>query len=357
MDLPDPENTSSEPEYNPETNLYYFRNRVGNTDVGTPFTMTGDEYLNYSLRESMNNYWREKVKNDTTAGGSKSKFDLSNINLNLGGRADNIFGPGGVQVKLQGSAELLFGFKINKVQNPTLSERMRNPPPIFDFDQKIQLTANVKVGDKINFNMNYNTEASFDQDQSQIKLAYEGKEDEIIRSFEAGNVTMPLNSSLIRGSSALFGFKTELQFGKLSVAAVLSQQQSETKNVSLKNGAQTTEFDITADSYDENRHFFLSHYFRDNFEKSMGRLPNLNSNVVINRVEVWITNKTFMFEQARNVVAFMDLGETSKIDNSHWQVVGGATIPSNNANTLYREVIAIPNIRDIQQVNSIMDGL
>lgn len=356
MDLDNPSNISTQVEYDPVTGLYFFRNKVGDMDIVTPYSMTEDEYMDYSMKQSMREYWKERAASEVATDKDK-KFSLTNIQIGLGA-SDKVFGPGGVQVKMQGSVELLFGFKFNKVQNPTMSERLRNPPPVFDFDEKIQLNVNGKVGDKLNFQMNYNTEASFDFDQSKIKLAYEGKEDEIIRSIEAGNVSMPLNSSLIRGSSALFGIKTDLQFGKLGVSAILSQQESETKTMSLKDGAQFNEFQLSADAYDENRHFFLSHYFRDNYEKAMSRLPNINSNAVINRVEVWVTNKQSNFEQSRNVVAFMDLGETDSIAQNgpgEWSVQTTQKNPFNKSNSLYESVIQIDGIRDIQRVNSVME--
>ena len=173
--------------------------------------------------------------------------------------------------------------------NPSLSERSRNNN-IFDFDEKIQVNANAKVGDKLNFNFNYNTEASFSQDQQNLKLAYQGKEDDIIQSLEAGNVTMDLNSGLIRGTKALFGIKTNLKFGRLKIQAVVSQQNSQSQTVTSEGGVQTTKFDIGIDSYDENRHFFLSYFFRDLYEKAVSTMPYVSSGVTINRVEVWVTN-------------------------------------------------------------------
>ena len=214
---------------------------------------------------------------------------------------------------------------------------------------------NGKVGDKINFTMNYNTEATFDFDQKLLKLSYEGKEDEIIRKIEAGNVSLPLNSSLIKGSSSLFGFKTELQFGKLNIAAVASQQESQSQTVSTKGGAQLTPFEVAIDQYDENRHFFLSHYFRDTYDKNMSKLPYVTSGVTINRVEVWVTNKRGHFDQARNIIGFMDLAEPTRIDNAHW-LPKGLSYTDNQANTLYDEIKAIPNIRNIQLINEIMES-
>ena len=269
------------------------------------------------------------------------------------GPADKIFGPGGVQLKLQGSAELLFGFKHQFINNPTLTRRSQNNN-IFDFDEKIQVNVNGKVGDKLNFNMNYNTEASFNFDRQNIKLDYKGKEDDIIQTLEAGNVSLSLNSQLITGSQALFGVKTNLKFGKFTIQALLSQQNSESQSVSSEGGAQTTSFEITADSYDENRHFFLSHFFRDNYEASMAQLPYIASGVTINKIEVWVTNKRGMYDNARNVVAFADLGEA---DQSHIQGKDITSLshrhyPFNKANTLYGDLNQYPEIRNLQQSNA-----
>ncbi|HQG68561.1 MAG TPA: cell surface protein SprA, partial [Paludibacteraceae bacterium] len=255
----------------------------------------------------------------------------------------------------QGSAEISMGFKTNKIDNPALTERMRKST-ILDFDEKIQMNVNGKVGDKVNFNMNYNTESSFDFDQKLLKLNYRGKEDDIIKNIEIGNVSMPLNSSLITGSTALFGVKTDLQFGKLSISAVASQQQSQTQTVSSKRGAQTTDYEIGIDDYDENRHFFLGHYFRNNFENAMSKLPFVTSGVTITRVEVWVTNKRGNYDQARNIVAFMDLGETQRLDNHYWNVLSSTSLPQNKANSLYDEVTSIPNVRDIQQTNNVLSS-
>ena len=155
----------------------------------------------------------------------------------------------------------------------------------------------------MDFALNYNTDATFDFDAQQLKLSYQGKEDEIMKSLEAGNVSMTPGSSLIRGSAALFGVKTTLQFGKLNVTALLAQQESTSQSVSSKGGAQTRNFEATADSYDEDRHFFLSHYFRDNYDQFISKLPYISSGIEISKIEVWVTNKRGNYDQARNIVA------------------------------------------------------
>ena len=356
LDLQNPDNVTTNVEYDPMTGYYIMHTRIGDVDIATPYMMTMDEYRAYSEREQMGQYWQAKISE--VEHDNERKFDITDMKFNIG-PADKVFGPGGVRLKMQGSAELLFGFKHQYVDNPALTERSRNNN-IFDFDEKIQVNINGKVGDKLDLNMSYNTEASFSFDQMNMKLGYQGHEDDIIQSIEAGNVSMNLNNSLISGSSALFGIKTDLKFGKLKVQALISQQNSESQSVSSKGGAQTTSFEVPVDSYDENRHFFLGYYFRDNYEQAMQSLPYIASGVTINRIEVWVTNKRGNYDQARNIVALADLGEQAAqhIQNPAWTIVGAPRTPYNKANTLYEELaIGNPSVRDIQQVSSVMQGL
>lgn len=352
LDLQDPNNISTTVEYQPETGTYVIHTRIGETDITTPYMLTQDEYNHYAERQMMHRYWQQKI--GEVEHNNESKFDITDMKFNIG-PADKVFGPGGVQLKMQGSAELLFGFKHQYIANPSLTVRARNNN-IFDFDEKIQASIQGKVGQKLNFNMSYNTEASFSFDQQNLKLNYKGEEDDIIQSIEAGNVTMDLPSSLIRGSKALFGIKTNLKFGKFRIQALISQQNSEAQTVSSKGGAQMTRFDISGDSYDENRHFFLSHFFRDRYEGAMASVPYIASGIQINKIEVWITNKRGNYEQARNIVAFADLGENSShTQNEAW---GGASIgvPENAANGLYNAIRATA-FRDLQQTSTALEGL
>lgn len=354
MDLQDPGNVKTEVEYQPQTGYYIIHTKIGDVDIATPYLMTESEYRDYSAQQAMAQYWQQKIS--AVEHNNERKFDLTDMKFNIG-PADKIFGPGGVQLKMQGSAELLFGFKHQYIGNPSLTRRSRNNNSL-NFDEKIQVSVNGKVGEKVNFNLNYNTESSFDFDRQQVKLNYKGKEDEIIQSIEAGNVSMNLNSSLIQGTQALFGIKTNLQFGKLSVQALVSQQNSSSQSVSSQGGAQMTTFEVSADNYDENRHFFLSHWFRDHYEESMAQLPYIASGITINRIEVWITNKRGRYDEARNVVAFADLAEaeTRHIATGGISALTAQTLPFNKANTLYSDITSFPEVRDIQQTNSTLSN-
>ncbi|MCI9284744.1 MAG: cell surface protein SprA, partial [Muribaculaceae bacterium] len=321
----------------------------------TPFYLTPEQFNDWQNRMSMRNYLRQRNA-EAGEGKDKEPFNILDMNFALG-PLEKIFGPGGVSLKTQGSVTLSMGVKSNKTDNPALSLDSRRKT-YFDFDQKIQATVQASVGDRMKFNMTYNTDATFDFDSKNIKLAYEGKEDDIVKSIEAGNVSMTTGSSLIRGSTALFGLKTQLQFGKLTATALVSQQNSQSTSVSSKGGAQTTDFTVRVDDYDQNRHFFLAHYFRDNYDSFASKLPFVSSGIKITRIEVWVTNKNSRFDQSRNFVAFMDLGENSNLSGSYWRPEGSLPIPYNGANNLLSTIKTdYPGARNINTVTQALAPL
>ena len=353
-DLRDPDNIKQQVEYDEKTGYYLIGSKMSDSYLNVPILMTPEEYRDWRMKESLNAFYRAKNREAFEQDG-KDKFDFSDMRFNLG-PAEKIFGPGGVQIKTQGTAELKFGAKLKTTDNPSLPERARKTFG-FDFDEKVNLNITGKVGDKMTMNMNYNTDATFDFDSKKIKLSYEGKEDEIIKLLEAGNVSMPTNSSLIKGATSLFGIRADLQFGKLKLQSVISQKESSSKTVSSKGGAQLTDFQLNATNYDENRHFFLAHYFRDNYDKNMANLPNIMSGITITRVEIWVTNKTSNYENPRNIVAFTDLGESNRISNGLWTGSGQAH-PLNNANTLYQSMVnEHAAARDITSTTAELDAI
>ena len=221
------------------------------------------------------------------------------------------------------------------------------------------------IGDKMKLSTNYNTEATFDF-ENRMKIEYTGYEDDIIKKIEAGNVTFPINSQLIQGSQSLFGIKTQLQFGRLMVTSVYSQQRGQARTIDVQGGAQTTNFDIRADQYESNRHFFLAQYFRNNYDRALRDLNRLQTNIIITRIEVWVTSRTFVASQNlqnRNIVAFADLGENNP-DTTQSFIPGFCTQfdiaePSDSSNGLY-PTLGTANLTALRQVSnssSILDPL
>ena len=354
LDLKRPENIRQTVEYDDSANVYYVGSKIGDSYLNAPVLMTPQEYAKWNERRALREFFRKKDAENVKAKG-EDKFSFADMHFDLG-PAEKIFGPGGVRIKTQGTAELKIGANLKSIDNPSLPIRNRKTTA-FDFDEKINLSVNGRVGDKVNMNLNYNTDATFDFDTQNLKLKYEGKEDEIIKLVEGGNVSFPTNNSLVKGASSLFGIRTDMQFGKLKLQTVVSQKKSASKSVSAKGGTQTTAFELDASDYEENRHFFLSHYFRDHYDEAMSKLPNLATGVEIKRVEVWITNKTGTTTNTRNIVALADLGEQSRVGNSYWSV-SGQPVPSNAANSEYATLAgSYADARDLDQTSTVLAAI
>ena len=217
-----PDNIRETVEYNDSLNVYYIGQKMGDSYLNVPILMTPEEYRQWVEKRALHDFFYKKNEENTQNAG-KDKFDLMDMHFDLG-PAEKIFGPGGVRIKTQGTAELKIGGNIKKIDNPSLPIRNRKTTS-FDFDEKVNLNLNGKVGDKVNMNLNYNTDATFDFDAQNLKLKYEGKEDEIIKLVEAGNITFPSNNSLVKGASSLFGVRTDMQFGDRALAEEIIIQE------------------------------------------------------------------------------------------------------------------------------------
>ncbi len=290
-------------DYDETTGQYVVRQRLGDTlDFRNPTHLTLDEFLEYNIDENLSEFWDEMQEElDEEERGFAPKLTVDSEIF------ETIFGSNEIEIRPQGSAELNFGLRYSKTENPRLAERDR-AITTFDFDQRIQLSIDGSIGEKINLGTNYNTEATFDF-ENQMNIGFEGEEDDILKNIEAGNINMPLQSTLIQGSQSLFGLKLETQWGKVYNTTVFSQQKGERKEIEVQGGAQTQEFDIRADDYEANRHYFLSAYFRDRYDNAMKSLPVVNSGARITRIEVYVVNTQANTQDVRNILAFTDVGE------------------------------------------------
>lgn len=340
IDLEQPSNIEREVEYVPEEDGYYFSNKLSDRYLGAPSFMTFEEYMDYQSKKDEQTYWKRRMDALTLF---NKKPDMPTMYKE--GLFDRIFGGDKISVKPQGNVDITFGGRWQNIQNPTLPQRAQKyGTPDFDMAMNVNLLAT--IGEKLKLNISNNTNATFDYQNVQ-KLEYVGKEDEIIKKIEAGNVNFDLNSSLISGVQSLFGIKTQLQFGKLWVTSVLSQQKSKRQSLTIQGGTQTQQFEVKADDYEENRHFLLAQYFRDNYNNALATYPVISSLVTINKIEVWVTNRTGATEGVRNVIGFMDLGESAPFRD----VVRGQTqnvpynLPDNYSNQLYSSLQQIPGLR------------
>ena len=341
-DFQNPPNIEDSVAYDPATQTYTVYEKIGTHYYRTPTIYTAEEFRAMEARKAEINYFQKRANTLSILNRGQVKPKLS-VYDNLFNR---LFGNGKVDIQPQGNVDITAGYQGQNVKNPTLPERARKNGG-FDFNMAAQLNVIANIGDKMRFPISYNTLANFDF-TNQLKLDYTGTDDEILKRFEAGNVSFPLRSTLIPGAQSLFGVKTQLQFGKLFVTAILANQKSQRQSMNLEGGNTATKFEIKADQYEENRHFLLAQYFRKNYDKVMSNAPAVITPVQILRLEVWVTNKNGSTTDAREVVGLMDLGEPEPFHN--FTVTG--TLPDNNTNNEYSSIIKNSGSRNSTLINS-----
>ncbi len=330
----------------------YIRKSVGIIPLWDGGRMPIDSYVNATSRAWMRRYLHRLSMQDNFVREGNFLTDLDFGQLSVG----ELLRRGIVQVKPQGSIELIFSVDVRRVRNPAWSIEQQRGVPQFKLDQNIQFSVNGKIANRFNIGINFDTESLFRFDD-QVKLRWEGKEDDIVKSFEVGNINLVLPTSLITGAQNLFGFKNTLQFGKLYVSTVFSQQQSERKEITLQGTTRKEEFRIPITDYDDNRHFFLAQFMYENYDQWTSTLPVVSSPIYITRIEVWVTNTRQSTQDVRNILALMDLGEpkpyNSDVNGGGGSLVmprGGRVFPDNDANTLYELLTSDPRFRNANEV-------
>ncbi|WP_418264764.1 cell surface protein SprA [Flavobacterium faecale] len=378
VQLKTPQSILSAYTYDPVTDRYVYTKSVEGFSISYPIILTPKEYESLVLKESMRDYFKQKSDaiDGKKEGSEEAKKDLLPKYYVNSGFFESIFGGNTIDVKPTGSVEMDLGARYTKQDNPSFSPRNRSNLA-FDFNQRISMSLMGKVGTRVNVNANYDTQSTF-AFQNLLKLDYTPTEDDIIQKIEVGNVSMPLNSSLIRGAQSLFGVKAQLQFGKTTITGVFSEQKSQTKSVVVQGGGTIQNFDVFALDYDNDRHFFLSQYFRNKYDASLKNYPFIDSRAQITRLEIWVTNRqnrvTPNSNNLRNIIALQDLGEAqlTGIPDNEVVVLDPSTgmfnspidSPADNKNNDYDPSqiqagtgLLNNNIREIATANSGFNGI
>lgn len=306
----------------------------------------------YKVRQD---YWRSRSRSGDGESAVEGKGLIPPITISP--TFDRIFGGNEINITPSGYVNLDLGAVFRRIDNPALPIRQQKNGG-FTFDQQIQMAVNGSLGEKMKIAANFDSNNSFDF-QNELKLGFKGFEEDIFKSIEIGNVSLPIQNRLIQGAQNLFGVKTEMQFGKLNVTAVASTQRGRRDNLVIDANGQGRTFDIQGSKYDENRHFFLAHFFRDNYEKWLRGLPQVLSGVNVTRIEVYVMNRAANTKTLRNFAAFMDLGEGKVLLNPTNPTMG-TPIPSaptgNSANSLYSNISNNPSFRPFDSGSRTMES-
>ncbi len=361
--LSDPSSIDLQVDFDSTIN-YSVYERIGDVNFRPVTTMTFEEYDKFNDDQIAKDYFQER---SSGLDGESAVSGRSLIpRLYISPVFDRLFGGSYVDIQPNGFVNLDFGGRWQRVDNPAIPLRQQRNGG-FNFDQQISLNLIGKIGEKLAVTANFDNNNTFDF-QNNLKVEFTGYEEDIIKKIEIGNVSMPVSNSLMTGAQALFGVKTELQFGNLYVTGVASRQQGKSDVLTIESGFQGKEFEVRASNYDENRHFFLGHFFRDNYERWLSTLPQITSGVNVTRVEVYVINRNNDTRSTREVVGLMDLGEGEaknilrnplSVPTGNYEVTPASGQSSrfpttNSANNLYSDFTAL-NVRASSEVTETLE--
>ena len=289
--------------------VYRLRRSVDENDSRIPTDVPFEEYSSLRLKQSIRQNWESmsqfyslETDKKTTLGDVMGQITKIEVPIPKN-PIFSIFGPNIIKLSVNGAIDIHAGFRNTKydlaTSNP-LGQSQSTP----DFKQQIQVTVNGEIGDKLNIAADWNTQRTFEY-ENQLHVKYTGYEDEIVQSVEAGNVSLPTNSSFISGGSALFGIMAKFQLGPLRLTTVATQKKGQVKEISVSGGGEAKPIEIRPASYSMN-HFFIDTSYISKYEDLY--LNNRSTaTMLIREIEVWVTSTATVPPQgARNVVAFMN---------------------------------------------------
>ena len=339
---------------------YTIYEKIGDINYRPTSTMSFEEFSQLQDQRMIKDYWK------TRSAGLDGESAVSGRRLippiYISPIFDRIFGGSFVDIRPNGFVTLDFGGRWQRIDNPSIPIRQQRNGG-FEFDQQISMNVVGKIGDKMSITANFDNNNSFDF-ENDLKVEYTGYEEDIIKKIEIGNVSLPINNSLMTGAQNLFGVKTQLQFGRLFVTGVASSQRGKTDVIEVEGGSQGREFEIRASDYDENRHFFLGHFFRENYENWLRGIPQVISGVNVTRVEVYVMNRNNNTETLRNFAAFMDMAEGGPalfLENNPLVAPSGGVNPNtpptdNQANQLFSNLTSNPGLRSVDEVDATLSN-
>lgn len=313
---------------------FFARKFILGIPSGAASYYTFDQYKELNFERSLRNNWSQLVQEARQR--QERRRGLLDFSLEIPGGEQSafttIFGRPEVNLRVNGVATMNVGASIQKSPddvNLPEDQRTRIDPT---FDQSLQLNIQGTIGDKLTIQTDWDTERTFDY-QNRLSIVYEGYEDEVLKRIEMGNVSMNTGNSLIRGSGALFGIKSIAEFGPLRITSVVSQQDGESNVETISGGSQEQQIRVRPAEYDDDRHFFLDFYTRQEFENSLANPQQLSQTLQIADVEVWKLRETVQADEgARRAVALAEIGV---VENPN----GGYLPPSNNEDRFSPEIL------------------
>lgn len=175
---------------------------------------------------------------------------------------DKVLGAG-AQVKINGNQKISIGGEQTVYPNSKSTSELERARSNFDLKIKQEQRINLEgvIGDRVHVLIDHDSQADIDK-KSKVRLKYEGKEDEIIESLEAGDTEFSIQgSSLVGGLTTvhkgLFGLKGVARLGGLELSAIASKDEGQSQSDSYDGQSQKDSFALYDYQFIQHRFFRL----------------------------------------------------------------------------------------------------
>ncbi|MBD3348909.1 MAG: hypothetical protein GF400_06895, partial [Candidatus Eisenbacteria bacterium] len=219
-------------------------------------------YLATRSRLAAGSKWRhvalENLRRQEAVGGL---LDID-IPMPLPGPFVRAIGPG-ANLKVRGSERITFGGQTSYVVDALESESGEASRfPQLDMEQQLNVNLEGTIGRKIHVYVDHRSGGdTFGSDKAnQIRVRYEGDEDEIIQRIELGEVNLSLPGTEFVSYSGhhegLFGAKMTSKIGKLDVVTIASKEEGKSAGASFVGGSESESLEL--DDIDYERYTFYA---------------------------------------------------------------------------------------------------
>ena len=203
--------------------------------------------------------------------------------------------------------------------NPMLPTQMRKRSFV-TFKQESNVHVQAGYGERVKLDVAYNTETALASQRRRLRLQYQGEQHDFIQRLQAGNVRMESYNPLINTGQELFGLRGDFLLGPLTLQVIASRQHSEERRIVVQGGRKLRHIEHKASDYDFAQHFFLSEFFAQQYDKALQSLPRVESDLYINRIEVWVTTLPTLTlpPELESITAYPDAATIAEtpLDNS-----------------------------------------
>lgn len=294
---------------------------VENLNLHPPVPLSFNQYLSNLQYQAFRKSLLENIKDyaqtaETTSSGLIREFVLDLPSVALPKSVQRVLGSGASRLNLDGTQKVTLQVSSTKRKQIPIYETENRSTVDIKMEQETNLSLTGTIGDKISVNLKYNSnqdEQLFDPNNVNIK--YTGDEDEIVRSIEAGNITLSLSGSRYisysTSSQGLFGVTSKFKYKDLDLTVIASKEEGQKNSMSYVGQAQADSVVFRSRDYAARTMYYLSDPF-DLYEiydeTNIGSLPLgwVNNAIVTDPAGAWIIKNANLLPEYGTVRLFMD---------------------------------------------------